>query len=425
MLDIRYIRQNPEAVKTNCRNRNIEADVDRVLHLDSQRRDLQFRTDNLRRRLKEVSEMIPRQEDPDRRKDLVGEAKATKQQIAENEKQLREISAAYYEELSMIPNMTHPEAPVGTSEKENREIKRVGRPREFDFVPKSHVELGEQLGLVDFEGGTRVAGQKFYYLKNEAVLLEYALIRYAIDMLAREGFTLYVTPDLARSEIVDGIGFNPRGEETQVYSIADSDLCLIGTAEITLGGLYANQVIPADELPMKLLGISHCFRTEAGAPGRAAKGLYRVHQFTKVEMFAFTEPDQSEAMHESFLGYEEGIFAGLGLPYRVVDICTGDLGGPAYRKYDLEVWMPGRGDQGEWGEVTSTSNCTDYQARRLKIRYRSRKTGKNEFVHMLNGTAVAVSRALMAIMENYQEADGSIVVPEALRRYTGFDVIRR
>jgi seryl-tRNA synthetase len=425
MLDIKYIRQNPEAVKANCRNRSIQADVDRVLELDSKRRDLQFRTDNLRRRMKELSEMIPGEKDPSRREKLVHEAKTTKQEVADNEKMIREVSDVYREEFSLIPNMTHPEAPVGTTEEENREIRRVGEPPKFDFVPKNHVELGEQLDLIDFEGGTRVAGQKFYYLKNEAVLLEYALIRYAVDMLVEEGFTLYSTPDLARSEILDGIGFNPRGKETQVYSVADSDLCLIGTAEITLGGLYADQILSEDDLPMKLLGISHCFRTEAGAPGRAAKGLYRVHQFTKVEMFAFTKPDQSDAMHQSLLGYGEAIFRGLEVPYRVVDICTGDLGGPAYRKYDLEAWMPGRGDNGGWGEITSTSNCTDYQARRLKIRYKSKATRKNEFVHMLNGTAVAVSRALIAIMENFQRADGSIVVPGALRKYTGFSVINR
>lgn len=424
MLDIKYIRQNPETVKANCRNRNIQADVDRVLELDGKRRELQFGMDNLRRRVKELSELIPRERNASQREKLVEEAKTAKQEIATNEKTFREVGAAYQEELSKIPNMSHPDAPIGESGEENREIKRVGEVPELDFEPKNHVELGERLDLIDFEGGTRVAGQKFYYLKNEAVLLEYALIKYAVDMLVKEGFTLYSTPDLARSEILDGIGFNPRGEETQVYSVANSDLCLIGTAEITLGGLYANQILSEDDLPMKLLGISHCFRTEAGAPGRAAKGLYRVHQFTKVEMFAFTTPDQSEAMHDSFLKYEEAIFRGLRIPYRVVDICTGDLGGPAYRKYDLEAWMPGRGDHGGWGEITSASNCTDYQARRLKIRYKSRETGKNETVHMLNGTAVAVSRALIAIMENFQQADRSILVPEVLRKYAGFSVIK-
>ncbi len=424
MLDIRYIRQNPEAVKANCRHRNIQANVDRVLDLDRQRRDLQFTIDSLRKRMKELSEAIPKERDQSRREGLVTEAKDTKETVARNERRLKEVLEYFYEELSKIPNMSHPDAPIGGGEEDNREIRRVGMIPEFDFKPRTHVELGERLDLIDFEGGTRVAGQKFYFLKNEAVLLEYALIRYAIDMLAREGFTLYATPDLARSEILDGIGFNPRGEETQVYSVANSDLCLIGTAEITLGGLYANQILSEEDLPMRLLGISHCFRTEAGAPGRAAKGLYRVHQFTKVEMFAFTQPEQSEATHEALVEYEEAIFRGLEIPYRVMDICTGDLGGPAYRKYDLEAWMPGRGDHGGWGEVTSTSNCTDYQARRLKIRYKSKETGKNEFVHMLNGTAVAVSRTLIAMMENFQQADGSITIPEVLRKYTGFDVIK-
>lgn len=424
MLDIRYIRQNPGAVKANCRHRGIEVDVDWVLELDRERRDLQFRTDSLRRRMKELSGVISREENPVERKRLVHEAKQARQEAAENERRLREVSRTYYDALSLIPNMTHPEAPVGASEEENREVRRVGERPTFDFVPRNHIELGEELDLIDFEGGTRVAGQKFYYLKNEAVFLEYALIRYAMDLLVQEGFTLYATPDLARSEILDGIGFNPRGEETQVYSIANSDLCLIGTAEITLGGLYTDQILREEDMPLKLLGVSHCFRTEAGAPGRAAKGLYRVHQFTKVEMFAFTKPEESEAIHEAFVRYEEAIFGGLGIPYRIMDICTGDLGGPAYRKYDLEAWMPGRGDGGGWGEITSTSNCTDYQARRLKIRYRSKQTGKNEYVHMVNGTAVAVSRALIAILENFQQADGSVVVPEVLRKYTGFDMIR-
>ena len=423
MLNIKTIRQNPDVVKTNCRNRHIQADVDRVIDLDQERRDLQFETDNLRRKIKELSERIPKEKNPDTRETLVEEAKVTKKAVAANERRLAQVVEAFQEELSRIPNMTHPETPVGGSDEDNRELRRVGEIGVHDFEPKSHVELGEALDLIDFEGGARIVGQKFYYLKNEAVLLEYALIRYALDMLMREGFTPYATPDLARSHILDGIGFNPRGEETQVYSVANSDLCLIGTAEITLGGLYANQILPEDSLPLKLLGISHCFRTEAGAPGRAAKGLYRVHQFTKVEMFAFTKPDESDAMHEAMVGYQETLFRGLGVPYRVVDICTGDLGGPAYRKYDLEAWMPGRGEGGDWGEITSTSNCTDYQARRLKIRYRSKETGKNEFVHMLNGTAIAVSRTLIALIENFQQVDGSIVVPEVLRAYTGFGVI--
>jgi seryl-tRNA synthetase len=228
-----------------------------------------------------------------------------------------------------------------------------------------------------------------------------------------------VTPDLARGDVLKGIGFIPRGPETQIYSIENHDLNLVATAEITLGGLYAGEVIEAEKLPIKLCGISHCFRTEAGAAGRASRGLYRVHQFTKVEMFAFTLPDQSDDMHNCFRDLECDIFDGLGIPYRVLDIATGDLGGPAYRKYDLEAWMPGRGENGEYGEVTSASNCTDYQSRRLDIRYKVKGEKGTHLVHTLNGTATAVSRALIAILENYQQADGSIVIPEVLRKWVG------
>jgi seryl-tRNA synthetase len=249
--------------------------------------------------------------------------------------------------------------------------------------------------------------------------LELALQQYALERLIREGFTPMMTPDVARGDVLKGIGFIPRGPETQIYSVENHDLNLVATAEITLGGLYAGQVIEEEKLPIKLCGISHCFRTEAGAAGRASRGLYRVHQFTKVEMFAFTLPEQSDGMHNYFRDLECEIFDGLGIPYRVLDIATGDLGGSAYRKFDLEAWMPGRGNGGEYGEVTSASNCTDYQSRRLDIRYKRKGEKGTHLVHTLNGTAIAVSRALIAILENYQQADGSILVPEALRRWVG------
>jgi seryl-tRNA synthetase len=296
-------------------------------------------------------------------------------------------------------------------------------PREFDFRPLDHVELGERLGLMDFEGGAKVTGHGFYFLKNDAVLLELALQRYALDILIGEGFTPTITPDLARNEILQGIGYIPRGPETQIYSIADSDLSLVATAEITLGGLLADTTLESDQLPVKFCGISHCYRTEAGAHGRATRGLYRVHQFTKVEMFAFTLPEASEAMLDYFCGLECRLFDGLEIPYRVIDTAVGDLGGPAYRKFDLEAWMPGRGERGEFGEVTSTSNCTDYQARRLNIRYRQKGEKGTSFVHTLNGTAIAISRGMIAVLENHQQADGTVRVPQALRPYLGKDVI--
>jgi seryl-tRNA synthetase len=253
--------------------------------------------------------------------------------------------------------------------------------------------------------------------------LELALQQFVIHLLLRESFTPMITPDVARGDVLKGIGFIPRGPETQIYSVENHDLNLVATAEITLGGLYAGQVIEAERLPIKLCGISHCFRTEAGAAGRASRGLYRVHQFTKVEMFAFTPPEASDDMLNYFCDLECEIFDTLGIPYRVLDIATGDLGGPAYRKFDLEAWMPGRGERGEYGEVTSASNCTDYQSRRLDIRYKSKGEKGTNLVHTLNGTAVAISRALIAILENGQQADGSVLVPEVLRPYVGKDRI--
>jgi len=247
------------------------------------------------------------------------------------------------------------------------------------------------------------------------------LQRYAVEILMREGFTLATTPDLARREILEGIGFNPRGSETQIYSVEQSDLCLVATAEITLGGYLSGETLSHEQLPIKMCGISHCFRTEAGAHGKATRGLYRVHQFTKVEMFAFTRPEESDDMLDSLCSIECQLFDELGIPYRVVDTATGDLGAPAYRKFDLEAWMPGRGDAGEFGEVTSTSNCTDYQARRLNIRFKKAGEKGTHFVHTLNGTAIALSRAIIAVLENYQQADGSVVVPEALRPWMGKD----
>jgi seryl-tRNA synthetase len=240
-------------------------------------------------------------------------------------------------------------------------------------------------------------------------------VQYAFSKLLGHGYVPIITPDVARVDVLEGIGFIPRGPETQIYSLENTDLCLIATAEITLGGMCRDEILDEAKLPLKYVGLSHCFRTEAGAPGRDTRGLYRVHQFTKVEMFVFCTPEQSEAAHLELLAIEEEIFQGLGLPYHVIDTCTGDLGGPAYRKYDLEAWMPGRGQGGEFGEVTSTSNCTDFQARRLNVRYKSPKHKGTRFVHTLNGTAVAVSRALVAILENNQQADGSVVIPEALR----------
>jgi seryl-tRNA synthetase len=421
MLDLKYIRDNLEQIIENTKNRQVEANPERVAELYDRRNQLLQETEALRHRRNLNAQAMKQKVESEKRQGLIEEGKSIKGQIADLEQTLEQLTAQMNGELLKIPNLSHPEAPVGRAEEDNREIRRWGEPPNFSFPAKDHLQLAQDLDLIDFESAARVSGPKFYYLRNEAVHLELALTRYALDILQGEGFIPTITPDIAKVEVVEGIGFNPRGEESNIYTVEGTGTCLVGTAEITLGGYYAGQILDAADLPIKMAGISHCFRREAGAAGQFSKGLYRVHQFSKVEMFIFCKPDQSDTMHKYLLDIEERIFQGLEIPYRVVDTCTGELGGPAYRKFDVEAWMPGRGETGGWGEVTSASNCTDYQARRLAIRFK--EEGRNRFVHMLNGTAVAMSRAPIAILENHQQADGSVRIPEKLVPYTGFDRI--
>ncbi len=419
MLDRRFVADNIDLVTANCRQRGSSADVARFAALDRLRRQMQADIDRLNQQAGQISKSIGKAADAAEREARKAEGRRLREEIQALETKAAEIVGESDGILRAIPNLTHPAAPLG-GEADAVEIRRGVTPvPTFDFKPRDHVEIGERLKLFDFEAGAKVAGHGFYFLTNDAVLLELALQRYAADLLLREGFTVMTTPDLARDTILEGTGFMPRGPETQIYSVNDSDLSLIATAEITLGGAMHERIFEAEELPLKLCGISHCFRTEAGAHGRATRGLYRVHQFTKVEMFAFTLPEQSEAMHQQLLDLECRLFDGLGIPYRVIDTASGDLGGPAYRKFDLEAWMPGRGAAGEWGEVTSTSNCTDYQSRRLALRYRKPGEKGTSFVHTLNGTAVAISRGIIAILENHQQADGSVRVPEPLVPWMG------
>jgi seryl-tRNA synthetase len=415
VLDLRFIRENAAAVEENRKNRGIEADVGLVVGLADRRSALIQELNELKRRQNQLAKSVGRERDEETRQRLIEESRTMKERIPQKEKELGRLEERLREEQLKIPNMTHPDAPIGEDESENVEIRRWGEIPDFGFEPKDHVELGDSLGIIDFDAGTKVAGSKFYFLRGDAVILELGLVRYAMDVLVERGYRPTITPDLARDEMLVGTGFIPRGPETQIYSVEDSDLSLIATAEITLAGTLADDILDEEQLPIRLAGLSHCFRTEAGSHGRASRGLYRVHQFTKVEMFAFTTPEQSEAMHNEMLEIEEQIFQGLGLPYRVVDICTGDLGGAAYRKYDLEAWMPGRGD---YGEVTSTSNTTDYQARRLRIRHR-KDGGRPQLLHTLNGTALAISRTLIALLEIYQQEDGSVMLPKALIPYVG------
>ncbi|NNJ25316.1 serine--tRNA ligase [Alienimonas chondri] len=432
MLDLNLIAENADAVVANNRRRGVDVDLPRLLLLRDKRSELIQRTETLKHEQKETGAGIPKAS-PEERQTLIARTGELKKEVAAAAEELTAVEEELREIQALIPNLTHPDAPDG-GEHDGRMLREEGEKPNFEFEPLDHVELCEKHGLVDFASAAKTTGAGFYFLAREAVLLELALVRYAIEKATAAGFIPHTTPDLAREEVLRGTGFNPRGEETQIYSVEGTDLSLIATAEITLGGMRAGTTFEPNELPLKLAGVSHCYRTEAGAYGKATRGLYRVHQFTKVELFAFTAADlgASGRMHGEILALEEEIFTGLGIPYRVLDIAAGDLGGPAYRKFDLEAWMPGRdngsGQKGSWGEVTSCSDCTDYQARRLDVRVkRTDEEGKpakgTDLVHTLNGTAIAVSRALIALLENNQREDGSIGIPEVLQPYCGFDSI--
>jgi seryl-tRNA synthetase len=408
MLDIKFIRDNINFVKENCQKRQVHVDIDSLIQLDIERRSIQQQIEDLRALRKGQSKGKPNEEDIARLRKIGDEITILEQKAAE-------IERNYLDLLLKVPNLTHRDSPVG-GESDFRVLSKVGTPPVFNFTPKDHDELLLNLDLIDFERGAKVAASKFYFTKNNLVRLNYALINYGLDILSEAGFTIIETPDVAKNEILSGVGFNPRGTETQIYSIENTDLSLIGTAEITMGGYHAGEILDLSQGPKKYAALSHCYRTEAGAYGKTSKGLYRVHQFTKLEMFVYCKPEDSEQMHAELLALEQKIADGLELPYQVIDVASGDLGGPAYRKYDIEAWMTMKND---YGEITSTSNCTDYQARRLNIKHR-KEDGTTEYVHTLNGTAVVLSRFPLALIENNQQEDGSVNIPKALQPYTGF-----
>lgn len=413
MLDIRFIKEHKEEVKKNCANRNVKVDIDKLLQLDETRRKILKQVEDLRALRNAKSKGKPTAEE-------IKKMRGVGEEIKNLEAELEKAVTAYQELLLAVPNLTHPDSPIG-GEGDFKVIYKNKEPKLFKFQPKTHEELLTNLDLIDFERGAKVTAAKFYFLKNSMVRLNQALINYGIDVTTKHGYTLMETPDMAKNDILEGIGFNPRGKETQVYPVENTDLSLIATAEITAGGYHANEVLDLTKGPKKYVLLSHCFRTEAGAYGKTSRGLYRVHQFTKLEMFIFCKPEESEKLHQELLNIEKEIVSGLEIPYHVIDIASRDLGGPAYRKYDIEAWMTMKGEgekQGDYGEITSTSNCTDYQAWRLNIKYR-KEDGSTEYVHTLNGTAVVLSRFPLAIVENYQQKDGSITVPKVLRKYCG------
>jgi len=417
MLDPRCLRERRDEIAESCRRRGVRVDVDALVVAHERVNALLTELNELNRRRNEHQKSGKRKMDEAERAAHAEAGRVLKEESAALEDRLREQQTALDARLMELPNFIHPDVPVGGED--DYRVAKEATPKHFDFEPLDHLALCEKHDLADFETGARVAGQKWYYLKNEAALLDVALQRFALDVLLEEGFTPVVTPDVARPDIVRSLGYNPRGEETQIYSLESHDLCLVGTAEITLGGMLAGRIVDEAELPIRLAGVSHCFRTEAGAHGRESRGLYRVHQFTKTEMFVFCRPEDSDAQLEALRRIEERIFDALEIPCRVIEVASGDLGAPAYRKYDLEAWMPGRGEGGSWGEVTSTSNCTDFQARRLQCRFRREGAKKPEMLHTLNGTAISNARAILALLEIHQQADGTIAIPKVLVPYVG------
>jgi seryl-tRNA synthetase len=423
MLDIRFIIENTEVIRDSIKKRGVNTNLDALLELYAKRKTLMLNLENQRAESNQIAKTIPKLHDTEKQ-ELISKGRALNNEISILEEELRLVDELYNEEMLTVPNLLDEDTPLGESDSENLVLRTELVPRTFDFVPKDHVEIGKDLDLIDFESGTKVTGAKFYFLKNEAVLLELALKLFAMKIAADFGYTTLITPDLAKKSILTGAGFSPRGEESNIYNLEGLDLSLIATAEITVGGIHADEMLDEDKLPLKYVAESHCFRREAGSGGKESKGLYRVHQFSKIELFQISKPEDSETALEEILKIEETIYQKLGLPYRVVRICAGDLGAAAFKKYDIEAWMPGRDSDEKYGEVTSASNCTDFQSRRLNIRYRN-KENKRIYPYTLNGTAIALSRTLMAILENYQQADGSVVIPEVLRAYIGKDIIAR
>jgi seryl-tRNA synthetase len=413
MLDIRLIRDEPDAVKAGLARRGADpALIDQVLAHDAARRQAQARADELRGEQKSAGRDVAKLQG-DEKAALLARLKDVSAEIAACDATDAAEGEAMRELLLRIPNVPLDIVPTGKTEDENEILKTVGDVPTFDFAVRDHLEIGEALGIIDMERGARMSGSRFSVLRGAAVTLWQALARYAMEIVVAHGHTPVLPPVLVRREAMEGTGFFPAAED-QIYHVSADELYLVGTSEVPLAAMHMDEILDGAALPLRYVGHSACFRREAGALGKDTRGIFRNHQFEKVEMFVFTTPEDSAAEHERLIGIEEEVLAGLGLPYRVVALCTGDLGAPSARTVDLEVWFPG---QDRYRETTSCSNTTDYQARRLNVR--TRGADGTRIVHTLNGTAATSSRHLAAILENYQQADGSVAVPKVLQPYVG------
>ncbi|MFP4554847.1 MAG: serine--tRNA ligase [Actinomycetota bacterium] len=413
MLDPKLLRENPEVVAESLRRRGVEADLDSLVALEADHRAALQEAEQLRARQKEAGREIASLEGEAKQK-AIDEVSGLADSVKEATSRADELGEKFRLAWLEIPNLVDSTAAEGFTEDDAEEIKRVGDPRDEGA---GHAALGESLGIIDTDRAAKVSGSRFGYLKGKGAMLEFSLVRWAMDHLYEAGFTPMIPPVLVREHALEGTGFFPEARE-QVYEIPRDELFLVGTSEVSLAAYHGDEILGGEDLPIRYAGFSTCFRREAGTYGKDTAGIFRVHQFDKVEMFVFTTPDGSRDEHDHLLGVEETLVQELEVPYRVVNVAAGDLGASAAKKYDIEAWFPG---EQNYREITSCSNTTDYQARRLKVRYRG--DDGNTIAHTLNGTACAVGRTILAILENHQQPDGSVVIPEALRRYTGFDVI--
>ena len=409
MLDVKFIRDNLDLVEKSTKEKGYKINVKEAIELDDKRKEILAKVEELRR---ERNETAAKMKGGKPSKDLIEKGKKLKEDLAVFEKDLTETEEKLNNVLKTIPNVIFDDVPLG-DEEDSVEVKKWGENHETGV---DHLDYAVSRDWVDFERGAKVAGAKFYYLKGELALLENALLQYGLSKVLEHGFTFMTVPDMVSSRVLEGCGFNPRSsEQSDEYYIEGEDLAMIATAEMPLTGYHMDEIIDEDKLPLLYAGYSACFRKEAGTYGKYTRGLFRVHQFNKLEMYVFCLPEQSKEMHEKLLAIEEEIWQGLGIPYHVINIAAGDLGAPAAKKYDMEYWSP---VNKKYQEITSCSNCTDFQARAVNARVR-RKDGAVEFVHTLNGTAIPLARALVVILENYATKDGKLEVPEVLRPYLG------
>jgi seryl-tRNA synthetase len=416
MLDPKLIKEKPEIIRSMLKSRAVEFDLDGLIELDKKRREFIIKTDELRKKKNQVAIIISeKKKGGDDISSILAEMKNISNEITESESEQENIESKYLKLASTIPNLVHESVPIGVDDSANIEIKKWGNIPEFDFKIKDHIDISEDLNLVDLERAAKVAGARFYYLKNDLVRLNQALIHFGLDFLAEKGYSLIQPPYMINRESMEGAVIAEDFEEV-IYKIQEEDLYMIGTSEHAMAAMHSKEIIEGKEIPMKYAGISPCFRKEAGAHGRDQKGIFRVHQFDKIEQFVFSKPEDSWKEHEKMLAVAEEFYQKLEIPYRVMLLSTGDIGKISAKTYDIEAWMAG---QNAYREIVSCSNCLEYQARRLKIRFRDKTNEDTQYIHTLNSTLIATTRVLVAIMENFQTKDGHIRIPQVLQGYMG------